>query len=182
MSDDVFDGEVEHRLRRVGRRVRAAALDAQARDWLAERPDRLGFARLGQAHWEITVAAGRYGRPLPVDWVVQLASGGVWILTTLAILLLGGARNLPVLVGAIVAGPFAAQAVISGTAWVQKARAKKASSGPAAIEDPYLYADLTRRLEACAAAARADPSDLHRAAAVDIARALDWLSSAQRDR
>jgi hypothetical protein len=182
VRDDVFDGDVEHRLWRLGTRVRAASLDAQARDWLAERPDRLGFSRLGQAHWEITVAAGRYGKPLPADWVTQLAGGGAWILTTLAILLLAGAQSLPVLVGAIVAGPFAAQTVISGTAWVRKWRAKRAPNGPAAIEDPYLYADLTRRLEACAAAARADRADLHRVAAADITRALDWLSSAQRDR
>lgn len=181
-DDNVFDGDVEHRLRRVGRRVRAAALDAQVRDWLAERPDPRGFARLGQAHWEITEAAGRYGRPLPADWIVQFCGGVVWILTTMAILLIGGASSLPVLAGAIVAGPFAAQAVVTGTAAVRKWRAGRAANGPAPIDDPYLYADLSRRLEACAAAARADRSDQHRAAAADIIRALDWLSLAQRDR
>jgi hypothetical protein len=181
VTDDVFDGDVEHRLRRVGRRVRAASLDAQARDWLAERPDRVGFSRLGQAHWEITEAAGRFGRPPPDDWGVQLGGGAAWIATTVTILLAGGA-SLPVLAGAIVAGPFAAQAVISGTAWVQKWRAARAPAGPAPIDDPYLYADINRRLEACAAAARADRSDQHRAAVGDISRALDWLSLAQRDR
>jgi hypothetical protein len=178
----MFDGDVEHRLRRVGCRLRAATVDAQARDWLAERPDRRGFARLGQAHWEITAAAGRYGKPLPPDWVVQLAGGAAGLLTTLVILLVGGAGDRPVLVGAIVAGPFATQAVISVTAWGRTARAKQAPTGPAAIDEPYLYADLTRRLEACAATARADRSDRHRAAATDIVRALDWISSAQRDR
>jgi hypothetical protein len=178
VSDDLFDGDVQHRLRRVARRVHAAELDAQARDWLAERPDRLGFARLGQARWEITVAADRYGKALPDDWVVQLVGFAVWILTTVAILLIGGAGRIPVIVGAIVAGPFAAQAVVSGTAWMQKSRARKTAAGPAAIDDAYLYADLTRRLEACAAAARTD--DRHRAAAADITRALDWLSSSQR--
>lgn len=182
MNDDVFDGDVEYRLRRVGRRVRAAALDAQARDWLAERPDRRGFSRLGQAHWEITTAAGRYGRPLAEDWLVQLCGGVAGVLTTFTVLLAGGASSLPVLVAAIVAGPFAAQAVISGTAWVRRWRAGRAPDGAAPIDDPYLYADLHRRLEACAAAARADRSDQHRAAAGDISRALDWLSLAQRDR
>jgi len=177
VRDDVFDGDVEHRLRRVGGRVRAASVDAQVRDWLAERPDRVGFSRLGQAHWEITVAADRYGRALPDDWLVQLAGGAVWIVTTVAILLAGGA-SLPVLAGAIAAGPLAAQAVISGAARVRRRRAE---SGPAPIDDPYFYADLSRRLEACAAAARADPSDRHRAAAADITRALDWLSLARRD-
>ena len=60
-------------------------------------------------------------------------------------------------------------------------RLRRAESGPPPIDDPYFFADLTRRLEACAAAARADPSDQHRAAAADIMRALDWLSSANRD-
>jgi hypothetical protein len=179
---DVFDGDVQHRLRRVGRRVRDASLDAQMRDWLAERPDPRGFSRLGQAHWEITAAADRYGRALPADWVVQLGGGVAGVLTTLVILLAGGASSLPVLVGAIVAGPFAAQLVISATAAVQKWWASRDVSGPAAIDDPYLYADLSRRLEACAAAARADRSDQHRAAAADIVRALDWLSLAQRNR
>jgi hypothetical protein len=69
VSDDVFDGDVEYRLRRAAARVRVAALDAQARDWAAERADRVGFGRLAQAHFEITQAAGRFGSAPPWGWI-----------------------------------------------------------------------------------------------------------------
>jgi hypothetical protein len=109
-----------------------------------------------------------------------LAAG---IVTTLTILLASGrATALPVLVAAIAAGSFAFQAVVSGTAWVRCRRAQRAPSQPATIDDPYFYADLTRRLEACAAAARAGHSEQTRAAAAEIGRALDWLSAAQDNR
>lgn len=180
MSDDVFDGDVEYRLRRAAARVRSAALDAQARDWTAERPDRVGFARLAQARWQIAQAAGRFGSETPPDWIQQIAANLTGVAVTLAVLLsVGRPAALPTLVGAIVLGPFVTQFVISAVARFRLWRAQRAPSGPAAIDDPYFYADLTRRLEACAAAARADRSEAHRAAAGEIGQALDWLQGAQ---
>jgi hypothetical protein len=176
--DDVFGGEVEHRLRRASARVRAATLDAQARDWVAERPDRVGFARLAQADYEIDRAAGRFGAGLPPHWVRTLAGMLAGAAVTLTILLIAGhAAALPALLVAIGAGPVVAQAVVS---LIGRFR-PRAAVGPAAIDDPYFHGDLTRRLEACAAAARVDRSEKHRAAAADIGRALIWLPAARAE-
>jgi len=181
MIQDVFDGDVEHRLRRAARRLRAAALDAQARDWTAERPDRIGFARLGQAHYEVRTAADRYASPPPTsDWTAALTSMLAWAVTTVLILLLAGHPAAPIaLAAAIVAGAVAAQATLSALQWARRRAARRRRTEPAPIDDPYLYTDLTRRLEACAAAARADPSEQRRAAAAELGHALDWISSAR---
>jgi hypothetical protein len=172
VTDDVFGGDVEHRLRRASARVRAAALDAQTRDWVAERPDRVGFARLAQADYEIERAAARFGGGgLPWDWPRTLAATLVGAAGTLTILLTtGDAASLPVLLPAIAVGPV----VIALSALIPR-RAPEAG-----IDDPYFHGDLTRRLEACAAAARVARSENHRAAADDIGRALVWLSLARR--
>jgi hypothetical protein len=181
--DDVFDGDVEFRLRRVSARVRAAAFDAQVRDWVAERPDRVGFARLAQAHWSIAAAASRYGRALPPDLLLQFAAPLAGVLATLAVLLVADRpAALPVLIVAIAAGPIVGQSVMSVTAAVRRRSARRAGDRPAAIDDPYFHADVARRLEACAAAARADRSEQHRAAAGDVEVALTWLSAARGDR
>ena len=179
MTDDIFDGDVEHRLRRAARRLRAATLDAQARDWTAERPDRTGFARLGQALHEVRSAADRYGTSLPTD--DGLAGGTallVWAGTTVLVLLLVDRPAAPLaLAAAIAAGAFTAHAALAAVGWVRRWRAMREPAGPAPIDDAFLYTDLARRLEACAAAARADPSEKRRAAAGDLGRALDWLSA-----
>ena len=181
MKDDIFDGDVEHRLRRAARRLRAASLDAQARDWTAERPDRIGFARLGQARYEVGSAADRYNSVLPTD--DGLAGGAallVWAATTVLVLLLVDRPAAPLaLAAAIVAGAFAAHAALALVEWIRRWRAMREPAGPAPIDDAYFYTDLARRLEACAAAARADPSEKHRAAAGDLGNALDWLSAAR---
>lgn len=172
MNDDVFGGDVEHRLRRASVRVRAAALDAQARDWVAERPDRVGFARLGQADYEIGQAAERFGRGLPWDWPRTLAGTLVGAVVSLVILLTAGdAASLPVLLVAIGVGPVVIALVTLIPLGAPESR----------IDDPYFHGDLTRRLEACAAAARVARSEKHRAAADDIGRALVWLSAARRE-
>jgi hypothetical protein len=182
VTDDVFGGDVEHRLRRVSSRVRAAALDAQARDWVAERPDRVGFGRLHQAQYEITQAAGRYGSALPWDWLRLLAGTLTGLAVTLTILLTADhPASLPTLLVALGLGPVVTQCVMSVIGRVQRWRSQRTETGPAAIDDPYFHGDLTRRLEACAAAARADRSEKHRAAADDIGRALVWLSGARRE-
>jgi hypothetical protein len=183
VRDDVFGGDVEFRLRRAAARVRAAALDAQARDWVAERPDRAGFGRLIQAHFEITQAADRFGAPPPGNWPRTIAGTLAGVGVTLTILLTAAhPARLPALLGAIVAGPVVAQCVMSAIGRVRLWHAQHAPTGPATIDDPYFHGDLVRRLEACAAAARADRSAQHRAAADDIGRALSWLADAQRDR
>lgn len=181
-DDDIFAGDVESRVVRIDRRVRAAVLDAQCRDWAAERPDRVGFARLGQVHHEMRAAARRYSRfAAPADdWVWPLVSTTTWLATTLLVLLLATDPAAPLtLAGALVAGMIAGQAAISALNAVRNARARRAESPAAAIEDPYFYADLNRRIEACAAAARADPKQQHRPAADDLGRALDWLSASR---
>ncbi|WP_433826658.1 hypothetical protein ACQP2E_31790 [Actinoplanes sp. CA-015351] len=123
--DDPFSGRVAPRLARIERELTAAVVDAQSRDWAADRPDRVGFARLGQARDEVRRACRRY-------------------------------RRFPVFPGF----------------FLRRA---------AAIDDPYLYAGLRRRIEACAAAARADKSYKRRAAATDLEYALDWLAAAQEE-
>jgi hypothetical protein len=180
VSDDVFDGDVEFRLRRASARLRAAAFDAQARDWVAERPDRVGFARMAQAHSSTAAAASRYGRPLPADWIIQLAAPLAGIAATLTILFTAARPAAwPTLLAAIAAGPLVGQAAIVAIGRVRRRLVPGSPSQPATIDDPYFQADLTRRLEACAAAARADRSEQHRAAAGEIGSALAWLSSAQ---
>jgi hypothetical protein len=179
VTDDVFGGPVEHRLRRAAGRVRAAALDAQARDWVAERPDRVGFARLAHADYEIGRAADRYAAGLPWDWARTLAGTLAGAVVSLTILLTARhAASLPTLLIALGVGPVVAQIVVT---LIGRARPPREVPQPPAIDDPYFHGDLTRRLEACAAAARADPSEKHRAAADDIGRALVWLPSARSE-
>jgi hypothetical protein len=105
------------------------------------------------------------------------------VAVTLTILLTAGQpAKLPTLLGAIVLGPLVTQVVVSAVGRWRLAWAQRARSGPATIDDPYFYADLTRRLEACAAAARAEPSEHRRAAAGEIGQALDWLQGAPGER
>jgi hypothetical protein len=186
VTDDVFGGDVEHRLRRAAARVRAAARDAQARDWVAERPDRVGFARLAQAEYEIGQAADRFGAGLPPRWPRTIAGTLAGAGMTLAILLTArDAAALPTLLVAIGIGPVVAQSVATLIAKGTLIRGGTRTAGgtvggeKATIDDPYFHGDLTRRLEACAAAARVARSEKHRAAADDIGRALVWLPAAR---
>jgi hypothetical protein len=179
-DDDIFAGDVQSRMIRIDRRVRAAALDAQCRDWAAERPDRVGFARLGQVHHEMLVATRRYTRvgPPSDDWVWPVVSTATWLATSLLILLVADDRAAPLtLAAALVAGMLTAQVALTVLFALRNHRAKKAENPAPAIDDPYFYADLNRRIEACAAAARADPRTPRRAAADDLGRALDWLAA-----
>ncbi|MFC7527310.1 hypothetical protein [Actinoplanes sp. GCM10030250] len=165
---------------RIDRELAAAVLDAQVRDWVAERPDRVGFARLGQARHEVYTAARRYrAARLRLETPLVIACGvivcGVIVWLALSVRAVG-----PLLLGgAAVGGFWAAVATGAGIRWVRRRRARNAWVGPAPIDDPYLYAGLRRRIEACAAAARADRSYLRRPAAADLEYALDWLAAAQ---
>jgi len=178
-DDDIFTGDVAGRLYRIDKRLRAARLDAQCRDWLAERPDRVGFARLGQAAYEVRTAAQRYlPIPPPDDPAWPFVGGAAWLGVTLLVLLAGDpAAPLTVALAAF-AGMAAGQVAISALGWARSRRTdRRPTAAPA--DDPFLYADLTRRIEACAAAARADPRRRHRAAADDLGQALDWVSAAR---
>ncbi|MEU4556899.1 hypothetical protein AB0F72_00785 [Actinoplanes sp. NPDC023936] len=62
-----FAGPAAPELDRIRRELTTVITDAQCRDWVADRPDRVGFARLGQVHDAVVRAAGRYRRrPRPV--------------------------------------------------------------------------------------------------------------------
>jgi hypothetical protein len=47
---------IQNRLHRAEQQVLAAVVDAQCRDWTADRPDRVGFARRGPAADELDAA------------------------------------------------------------------------------------------------------------------------------
>ena len=190
-DDDIFAGDVGNRLHRIDRRLRAVVLDAQCRDWVAERPDRLGFARLDQARHEVR-RAGRRFNPFPRtdDWTWTLVAVGTWSATALLVLLLAAHPAAPLTVAAaVVAGMVAGHlALMVLFRWrVRRARRSAACVRPdnkrlrtqapieAPIDDPFLYADLTRRIEACAATARS----LRHEAADDLVHALDWVSAAR---
>lgn len=171
-------GGTEAGLRDTARRMRAAVTDAQARDWVAERPDRVGWARLAQARFHVGAAADRYGQPMPTDdWLALATSIGVWIGAAAILLLVAGDPAEPLtLAGAIVAGAVLSQAAVATLIRYRHRRATRTPAGPAPIDDPYLFAELTRRIEGGAAAAR---DEGRRAAADDLDQALDWLGAAR---
>ncbi|WIM95209.1 hypothetical protein ACTOB_007290 [Actinoplanes oblitus] len=179
--DDPFAGGVAPRLRRLDRELAETVTDAQCRDWVADRPDRVGFARLGRARHEIRTAAGRYRVAPPItDGPTALAAlaAGVFVVLPLLYLLPGPTRPLP-LAGIAVAGLWATLALRTLLRRRRIRAARGAPDGPAPIDDPYLYARQRRGIEACALAARADRSYRRRAAATDLEYALDWLAAAQ---
>jgi hypothetical protein len=178
VSAGEFAGGAEARLRDTARRMRAAVADAQARDWVAERPDRVGWARLAQAQFHVGAAADRFGQPLPIDdWVAPLTGIGVWIGAAAILLLVAGDPADPLdLAGAIAAGAVLSQAAVATLLRFRRRRARLAPAGPAPIDDPYLFAELTQRIEGGAAAARGAG---RRAAADDLDQSLDWLAAAR---
>jgi hypothetical protein len=166
-------------LRRLADRLFRVVVDAQARDWTAERPDPVGFALLGRATVEVRRAAGRYGRASPLrGGRAVLLAAVTWIAVTASILLLvdDPAAPLP-LAAAIVCGMLGGQVVISADAGLSRARALREAAGPAPIDDPAVRGELIRRIEAAAAAARADPDERHRLAAEDLERAAGWVAA-----
>jgi hypothetical protein len=58
VRQDPFSGEARPRLRTIARDLDAVITDAQSRDWSADRPDRVIFARLAQARDQVRTAAG----------------------------------------------------------------------------------------------------------------------------
>jgi hypothetical protein len=179
--DDPFAGGVVPRLRRLDSELAAAVTDAQCRDWTADRPDRVGFARLGQVRREIRSAAVRYRvAPGTTDRATVLGILLAGLLVGLPLLLLAPdpTRPLP-LAGIAVAGVWAAYAIRAGLRRLRVRRARHAADLAAPIDDPFLYARTRRAIESCAASARTDRSYRKRGAAADLEYALDWLSAAQ---
>ena len=177
---------VEVRLRQIEQQLYATRLDAQFRDWTAERPDRVSFARLAQARGLVYSAARAYGPAVPSDdeagwWL----SNAIVVAFPIAVLLVIGHPADPLrLAAALVGGTIVAQAVLSARAWARLRRAgrqpaERAPIEPAPIDDPYRHAELTRRIEECAAAARADQTSRRSVAATELDSALVWLSRVQ---
>ncbi|BCY14233.1 hypothetical protein [Actinoplanes sp. L3-i22] len=183
IRDDPFAGGVAPRLRRLDRELREAITDAQCRDWTADRPDRVGFARLGQVRREVGHAAARYRvAPAATDGTTLLAAllAGVLVAGPLLLLVPDPARPLP-LAGIAVAGVWAGYAFRAGLRRLRIRRARGAPDRAAPIDDPFLYARARRAVESCAASARADRSYRRRGAATDLEYALDWLAAAQEE-
>ncbi|MEU8240340.1 hypothetical protein AB0C07_19000 [Actinoplanes missouriensis] len=164
-------GSVVSELDRVRRELSTVVLDAQCRDWVADRPDRVGFARLGQAGEAVSRAAGRYRRMArPVPLAALPGSGRLLRARARA----RRAADGPARTSDGPARPFFGPArPFFGPA--------RPFFGPARIDDRQLYVTLGRRLEACAASARSDRSHQRRAAATDLEYALDWLAAAERE-
>ncbi|GAA4591153.1 hypothetical protein BJY16_000177 [Actinoplanes octamycinicus] len=181
--DDPFTGGVAPRLRRLDRELAATVTDAQCRDWVADRPDRVGFARLGQARQEIRTAAARYRVAPPLtDRVTVLSALAAGLIVVLPLLLVVPGPTRPLtLAGIAVAGLWATLGLRTALRRLRIRSARGAPDGPAPIDDPYLYARQRHGIEACALSARADRSYRRRAAATDLEYALDWLAAAQEE-
>ncbi len=183
IRDDPFAGGVAPRLRRLDRELAAAIADAQCRDWTADRPDRVGFARLGQVRHDLGTAAARYRTaPTGSDRTTILAVLLAGLLVGLPLLLLtpDPARPLP-LAAIAVACVWAAYLLRAGLRRLRIRRARGAPDRSAPIDDPFLYARARRTIESCAASARADRTYRRRGAATDLEYALDWLAAAQEE-
>jgi hypothetical protein len=181
--DDPFAGGVAPRLRRLDRELAAATTDAQCRDWAADRPDRVGFARLGQVRRELGNATARYragttGADRTMISAVLLA---VLLVGVPLLLLVPGPAQPARLTAIAVAGVWAAYLFRAVLRRLRIRWARKAPDRPAPIDDPFLYARARRTIESCAASARADRSYRRRGAAADLEYALDWLAAAQEE-
>jgi hypothetical protein len=208
VGPDPFSDDARPRLRRLERDLDAVIADAQSRDWSADRPDRVVFARLGQARHHVRSATRRSGPSRPPDEPVVMMPGepgaavsgspGAPLLADPAAFLLGAAAGcLAAGAALVIAGPAAARPLPSAVAAVAGLWAaliavavlrglrrrwdRLATAGPAPVDDPYRYAAIRRRLEAGAVTARRDRSHRRRAAAVDLEYALDWLAAAQSE-
>jgi hypothetical protein len=183
VREDPFSGEARPRLSAIARDLAAVITDAQSRDWAADRPDRVIFARLGQSRRRVRAAAGRhYADPRPADPAVALLSVVTGLLTVGVLLVAGvpAAGPLPLALTAVTA---LWTALLAGAVLRRLRRRwdRDTIAGPAPIDDHYRYAAFRRRIEACAATVRDHRSHRRRAAAIDLEYALDWLAAAQSE-
>lgn len=184
--EDPFSGESRPRLGRIARDLDAVVTDTQSRDWAADRPDRVVFARLGQVRHRVLVAAGR-GRDLPripdpIAVLLGVVAGALTTGTALAGPAAGIAMPVPLSAAlAAVAGLWAGLLSVGALRQIRRHRDRRDPGGPAPADDPYRYAAFRRRIEACAATARTHRSHSRRSTAIDLEHALDWLSAAQSE-
>ncbi|GIE27038.1 hypothetical protein Ait01nite_000830 [Actinoplanes italicus] len=182
VREDPFSGEARPSLRAIDRDLDAVIVDAQSRDWAADRPDRVIFARLGQARHQVRAAAGRRTGSGPVaDRAAILPGTAVGILVAGATAAAVGdpaTRPLPLALIAV-AGLWTALITVAGLRFLQRRR--DTFAGPAPIDDHYRYAAFRRRIETRAADARSHRSQRRRATAIDLEYALDWLAAAQSE-
>ncbi|GAA0436306.1 hypothetical protein Aca07nite_16890 [Actinoplanes capillaceus] len=180
--NDPFSGTVVPRLRHIERDLDAVITDAQGRDWSADRPDQVVFARLAQAGRRVR-AARRFPVAGPADPVAVLLGAAAAAGVAGGLLWAGGAavvRPVPLALMAV-AGLWAALAAVAVLRRLRRRWDRDTHPGRAPIDDPYLYAALRRRIETCAAAARDHRSHRRRGAATELEYALDWLSAAQSE-
>ncbi|MEV0903162.1 hypothetical protein [Actinoplanes sp. NPDC049802] len=164
--NDPFSGTVAPRLRHIVRDLDAVITDAQGRDWVADRPDQVVFARLAQARHRVRAAGGSATVGL-ADPAAVLLGTLTWCGVTGALLWMGGAgavRPVPLAV-VVVAGLWAALLAVAVLRRLRRRWDRDTHPGQAPIDDPYLYAALRRRIETCAAAARDHRSHRRRGAA-----------------
>lgn len=184
VRNDPFSGEAVPRLRRIDRDLDTVITDAQSRDWSADRPDRVVFARLAEARHQVRRAAGRkHARALIADPLATLSAVATWAVTVASVLVTGGmamVRPLP-LAATGIAGLWAAALVVTVVRLVRRHHDRHTTAGPAPVDDPYRYAAFRRRIESCAATARGHRARRRRHAAVDLEYALDWLAAAQTE-
>lgn len=182
IRDDPFGGAVAPRLRRLDRELAVAIADAQCRDWTADRPDRVGFARLGQVRRDLGNAAARYriatAGPDPVTLQAALLAAAPVV--ALLLLVPDPAHPLP-LAGIAVAGLWMTCLIRAGLRRLRIRRGRGTPDRAAPIDDPFLYARARRTIESCAASARADRVYPRRGAAADLEYALDWLAAAEEE-
>ena len=184
VREDPFSGETRPRLGRIERDLHAVITDAQSRDWVADRPDRVGFARWGQVRQQVRAASGRARAAETIGDPVAGAAGFAAGAVVMTALVWAGwpevTRPLPLAVTAVVA----VWAALAVAAVVRRLRSRwdaPETGGQAPIDDVYRYAAFRRRIEACAAAARGRRSYRRRAAAIELEYALDWLSAARSE-
>ncbi len=190
VREDPFSGEARPRPAAIDRDLDAVITDAQSRDWSADRPDRVAFARLGQARRRVRAAAGRRGRDRrPVDPPAVLLGTATGLLTAAALSASGFPANvlaaapaapLPLALTAV-AALWTALSAVAGLRRLRRRWDRATVDGPAPIDDHYRYVAFRRRIEACATAARDHRSHRRRAAAIDLEYALDWLAAAQSE-
>lgn len=176
--DDLFAGAMAPRLARIARELTALVADAQSRDWVADRPDRVGFARFGQARDEVARAALRHRRAPRVPLAAPAAATAIVALLVAVDAVVAGPADPLLLAATAAAAVWFGFAVRAVAGCRRRMRARHAVPGPVLIEDPHAVAHVQRRIEACAAQARADRSYRRRAAATDLEYALDWLEAA----
>jgi hypothetical protein len=168
---------MQNRLYRNEERVIAAVVDAQCRDWTADRPDRVGFARLAQVSFHL--AAARRYFPIPSvldDPVRDLLATASWTGTLLLVLLLADDPAAPLtLAGAAGAAVLVTQLMTSMLWRLRDRRARRAPMPRAPIDDRQFYSQMGAVLEDCADRIRRTRQVAREPAVAELDAARSWL-------